>query len=241
MIRVDLNVKFLALIRYTLSMFIFLNSSSIILFWVIMEVNIISLIFMIFSYSEEPHREKSLNAFSYLIVQTIGRVIFFIRMLSENRTPHYLRRILLSLSLITKIGIFPIQIWVFKIAPLLTPFILSILLSFQKIPLIILIVATNMETSLIIMISRVIIGRLMLIFRKSLIELSISSSIYFTFWAWMIAQYRILRFFLRYCIYFIVTIVLLKTQKSLTREGRNKSLRIRIVILRFFFNWVTTC
>lgn len=86
------------------------------------------------------------------------------------------------LSVFLKLGLFPFHAWFFNLINYLSFLPFFLLLTFQKLPLLLFLFNNFRDFTIFLLFSNLIMGALFLFFRKSFIIVLGSSSIYSTFW-----------------------------------------------------------
>lgn len=204
-IKDDATIIFVYLAR----LIIFLNCSSMLIFWVLIEVNMVLFTSMLFSAREKAQVRRTSGGFKYLVVQTVGRLIIFVRFITSSSYNRVVLETIIMLSLIVKMGVSPFHGWVYNLSKLISPLMLSLLLTFQKIPPLIAMNSLILRRATTVIVIAAIFGSLIIINRVSMKGILVASSIYFTFWVWTILQCRMHYFILTYLIYFSFNLAIL--------------------------------
>lgn len=183
---------------YLTVLLLFFNARSIIMFWIILELNIIT-ICLIFARKEKfLRRGETINqCLFYFIIQATGSILFLISIRIETR-------VIMIISIIIKLGIWPFHNWFIKLlnfTPLLS---IIAIITIQKIPLTMLIIEIERKTLLLILYLNIIIGLKIINERKrNLANLLGGSSIYITLWIFIIFLSRTIIFLIMFLIYTI--------------------------------------
>lgn len=214
MIRYNIQYITATTMVYLLRIALFMNFSSSLIFWMAMEVNMVCLIFTFFMLESKEHRLASIPAFRYLVVQTLGSVLFFSRALLESGETRVFSSYLMIFCLVGKMGVFPFHRWVSSLNPQINVVRITLILTIQKIPILMLMTRVHLEMCLQVIIIVALGGSIMLVNRMNMREIVISSSIYFTIWAWFLVQISRLQFILSYRVYTLLTYMLLKATEE---------------------------
>lgn len=221
-------------ILYGSRILIFINCSSLLVFWVAMEINIILLVTRIYTFLDDQKKSVSSGAFRYLIVQTLGRLVFFARVCLEFSSNSEFAELILIASLSAKMGIFPFHSWIFQIESFINKISMTLILSTQKIPIIIILGRTSSRGGTIIITLTALAGSFILIRSKNLTDLVVSSSIYFTFWSWNLWIVGMKVFLTRYIIYTVFTLILMKMGEYAEKGFRDINLKRAVVLSSLF-------
>lgn len=130
----------------------------------------------------------------YFIIQTLGSIILLISGLRWMSV-----REIIILSIFFKLGLFPFQIWFFRLIPYLPFLPLFLILTFQKLPLFLFLCNNAGFLTRLLFFLNLIIGSIFLFFRKDFVIILGRSSIYATFWM----------FSLYFCSFFIFLVFLI--------------------------------
>lgn len=159
----------------------FLNMSSMVSFWITLEINILVFIYMIRRIFPDQESEGSMMCFRYLVSQSIGSLMFITGSILVRGQESFIFQIYMIIGLLIKIGIFPFHRWVYNLCASIPITLVALLLTIQKIPVLLLLTYIKLEASYSIITLRSIFGSLFLIYRENIRELIVSSSLYFTF------------------------------------------------------------
>lgn len=165
-----------------------------------MEVNMVLFTAIIFiTRYKDLNQEIFRNCLFYFFVQSLGSFLFVIRFLLSQYS--FISRRLFGLSLILKIGLFPMHFWVFKFSLLLelVPFILFI--TWQKVPFFFIIFNFFSDFIFILLIINTFIGSIIIWISKSFKSLLVSSSIYSSFWIFILFFYSVNSIFFFFSVY----------------------------------------
>lgn len=182
-------------------------------YWIILELNLLLFILLWTKFITNRNNYSnwiSDQLFYYFSIQSMGSFIF---LLSINFNQYFYSinfNILIIIAISLKVGLFPFHFWIFKLKNYLNFFILFILLTFQKLPLIILIFNLNFEFTIYILLINIIFGSILNFRRKNLFDLLISSSIYNIIWFFFLFLISPIIFFYFLLNYFIYTYNLLE-------------------------------
>lgn len=166
---------------YLMRVLVFLNMSSMVSFWITLEINILVFIYMIRRIFPDQESERSMMCFRYLVSQSIGSLVFITGSILVRGQESFIFQIYMIIGLLIKIGIFPFHRWVYNLCASIPIILVALLLTIQKIPVLLLLTYIKLEASYSIITLRSIFGSLFLIYRENIRELIVSSSLYFTF------------------------------------------------------------
>lgn len=179
---------------YIIRIFLFLNRMSLIVIWLIIELNIVIFIIIVFILSE--YKETSLDyCLFYFLIQRFCSLGFLYRSYFLGIGLELLGNILSCLFLIFKSSLFPFQFWMFKIRNYLRNLLYWALLSLQKIPVFIIIFFFNFPFLSEFFVICSIFGSTYIFICYNLREVLICSSIFSSFWFFFSSILRI-NFFL---------------------------------------------
>lgn len=183
-----------------LTIFIALSSNSWFIYWLIIEINIISFIPLINNY-----KLKNFNAIiSYFVVQSFSSSLFFISAFQFNLLQLDFFLYLINTSILIKLGIIPFHFWLISIRESLTFNTPLILLTIQKgIPL--LIIEKFINSSLIpLFVTSSLISSILAIKYKLLKKILIFSSISHQGWILCLIIKKLNFWFSYLLLYFII-------------------------------------
>lgn len=200
---------------YFFSILLLINISSLFVFWILIEINIIIFILIIEAGSEEI----TTQILFYFFVQTFGRVLFLLGLLSGESTNQLAGNTILSSAVGVKMGLIPFHQWIYKIYRQIGKFRFVLLITAQKLPLFFLITNCEIETSFAIVSLRTIGGSILVIKSSSIEEILLSSSIYITLWWWLRTKFSIRIFLCMYRAYLVTVIIILEILSKKNSEG----------------------
>lgn len=193
---------FYCLIFYFFRLNLFFNSSCPILFWVLIEINLISFSLIILIDKNVLTKVDSLNfILYYFIVQSRASILFLRNFSFSDWGGIFNNEHIFLISLILKVGLFPLFFWVFTMGFNLGLMRVFLLLSFQKIPLFSALYSFNSPILETLLFLSFFVGRLILLFRERFLVICISSSISYTlilYFFFFISYKLFLGFFLLY-------------------------------------------
>lgn len=230
----DIRLKTSVGAAYLMRVLMFLNMSSMVSFWITLEINILVFIYMIRRILPDQESERSMMCFRYLVSQSIGSIMFITGSILVRVQESFIFQIYMIIGLLIKIGIFPFHRWVYNLCASLPIILVALLLTIQKIPVLLLLTYIKLEASYSIITLRSIFGSLFLIYRENIRELIVSSSLYFTFWVWVIFQLRSIWFMVIYILYAISTIIVLGASENIDKGLIESSEKLNIVISIIF-------
>lgn len=230
----DIRLKTSVGAAYLMRVLMFLNMSSMVSFWITLEINILVFIYMIRRIFPDQERERSMMCFRYLVSQSIGSIMFITGSILVRGQESFIFQIYMIIGLLIKIGIFPFHRWVYNLCASIPIILVALLLTIQKIPVLLLLTYIKLEVSYSIITLRSIFGSLFLIYRENIRELIVSSSLYFTFWVWVIFQLRSIWFMVIYILYAIRTIIVLGASENINKGTIESSEKLNIVISIIF-------
>lgn len=214
-------INFLSLISYFFRVFFFFSINSILITWVLLELNMIFFIFYFFSYKGINLKEFTFNqCLFYFIIQSIGSFLFLIGYILQNSLIRYDLIFLLRISI--KLGIFPFHFWIFNMSLQIPIFCLFFLLTFQKIPLIVVSSSLYNEFLFLILLVNLIWGSWLIFRRKNIEWILVRSSIYSLIWIFIFYFTRIMLFF-SFCLFYFFSnlgLVLIKSNLILNKWSR---------------------
>lgn len=230
----DIRLKTSVGAAYLMRVLMFLNMSSMVSFWITLEINILVFIYMIRRIFPDQESERSMMCFRYLVSQSIGSLVFITGSILVRGQESFIFQIYMIIGLLIKIGIFPFHRWVYNLCASIPIILVALLLTIQKIPVLLLLTYIKLEASYSIITLRSIFGSLFLIYRENIREVIVSSSLYFTFWVWVIFQLRSIWFMVMYILYAIRTIIVLGASENINKGTIESSEKLNIVISIIF-------
>lgn len=163
---------------YLISVVLFFNSSSSLVFWIILEINVLCFSIMAIRWGE-----RISTLLYYILIQTSGSLIYLIHVFLDESWSSCL---ILTFALFIKMGAFPFQFWVLSMANSVEWKTFLVLLTLQKIPRVAILFTQESLLIFWVCLFNIFIGSFMLIFTRFLKELFVSSSIYINFWNYII-------------------------------------------------------
>lgn len=187
-------------ISYLFFLFMFFNSNSLLIFWLLTEVNLI--IFLLIMHKLEltiSFSKFSLILF-YFIVQSLGRMLLILRFcFSELEEVFYLT--VLVVRMVIKIGFWPLHTWLFIFVSNLSFVFFFLIIRFQKLPGILILFRTNFDIIVLILVANTIYGCILLFRTINLFQALICSSLYSSLWFYLFfisSFYNFITFFFIY-------------------------------------------
>lgn len=213
---------FYVFIFYFFRLNLFLNANCPILFWVMIEINLISFCLIILIEKSIYVKMDSTNyIIYYFIVQSRASILFLSNYSFLDWGSIFNREHIFLVSMILKIGLFPLFFWIFTLRRRLSFIRLLILLTFQKIPLFSIIYNLNSHRLELILFFSFIRGRLILLYRNNFLFICISSSISYSFILYFFFFFSFkffLGFFLLYRLFLGSMLMLLRLDSPLNRQ-----------------------
>lgn len=196
----------LSLFLYVLRILFLLNFLHPILFWLLIELNLLLFIFLCYGSLVIRFLLNSRLLF-YFLIQCSASFIFLLCSIIENYCSFssLVVSILLIASIFFKMGLWPLHFWVYKFVSSGSVVRTFLVLTIQKLPFLLLIFRGNWSVvTFLIVISR--IGSVFLIWnRVAFLSLLVSSSIYTTFWFFSMITHSLYFFFTFYLVYRLFT------------------------------------
>lgn len=204
---------------YFFGLNLFLNSRCPILFWVMIEINLISFCLIMLLEKGTLLKMGSSNFVLYYFVIQSSSSILFLRNFSflDWGSIFNIEHIFL-VSIILKIGLFPLFFWVFTLRGRMGLIRLFILLTFQKIPLFPALFILNSFRLELILFFSFLRGSILLLFRKNFLFICISSSITYRLilYFFFVFSFKLfLGFFFLYRLFLRILLRLLKNGEPL--------------------------
>lgn len=197
------SVKFLFMIVYFYRIFLFFNCQSIFIVWICMEINLLLMLILFYLDFLERNKFELINmCLFYLMIQGLGSFLYlFSCYFVRNLELETLNNIIVALALSLKIGLFPFHYWFFKLVKSTGSSGFFLLISMQKIPLLLLLFHLNEGCLFIFLFINILRGCIILFNSVRVEDMLISSSIYIV--VWIIFTYKLdlsvfLIFFLNY-------------------------------------------
>lgn len=231
MFKFDNYFTFIALLA---SYFILFSFNSFILTWLGIEINIIIFILIVI-FSSDTYRQgyKYNEGLYYLAVQSLGSMIFVMGSLISNILSDLVISFFLFFSLSIKIGLFPFHNWFFKICSSITNFSFCLLLRYQKFPFFFILSWLDESLLFILLFSNIVFGSIMLFFSQDIVNLLISSSIYFNFWGYFIVTSNFYLGRLYFFIYYLFLINLNLSFRYFNQDFNSYSSFIWFIFILF--------
>lgn len=188
-------------IFYALTLLNFLNSSSLLVSWILLELNILRFCVLLFFYLENFAR-----ILYYFLVQRLGSfIMLFYLIFRDQRSSSF--SIVFIVALALKLGFFPFQFWFYNVSSAFTIFSFFILLTWQKVPGMVVLFNSYREALLILFVINGVFGSAIVFFSSNLVSLLVSSSIYIGYWNMVIYCFYPSIFFYFY-VFYVATLAL---------------------------------
>lgn len=187
------------------SVLILLSRDCLYIYWLLMEVNLCCICFLIF---KKCYHEGTVNlnlGLYYFIIQRLARAVFLVRTSRQGYTAH----LFLAISIGIKLGIWPFYFWYFNFGIQVDSTTLFIALTYQKLPFLLLIFYIVHQAILILFfLVNMGIGVVSLLKSEGIVFALLSSSIYMVIWMFLFYcswDIFLLGFFLMYgvCVYLL--------------------------------------
>nr|YP_009500714.1 NADH dehydrogenase subunit 2 [Homotoma ficus]AWU48935.1 NADH dehydrogenase subunit 2 [Homotoma ficus] len=191
-----------------------ISSSSWMMMWMSMEINMMMFIFLILIKKNMFSTESSMK---YFLIQCSGSLIFLLS-LSSNLIYFYewplIQALVPPIALMLKSGIAPLHSWMPEIIKNINPFSFFLFLTLQKIPLLMILFSFWSKMTIWISVINIVIGSLTGIIQSSMIKMLISSSISNTGWMMLSLLKSNLLFLFQFFIYTILIFTLIKMMNT---------------------------
>lgn len=185
---------------YLLRILIFFASSQSFFFWMAMEFNLLSFLFLVYNTNYGNLKDMGNVYFYYFLMQSLGRVLFLCSLQCKHLFSLH-RDIIFFISLRLKLGIFPIFFWILYLGSSLGLFILFLIVTFQKIPILIILFLINYDILMRILLFSYLFGSFFIFFSSNLNLVLICSSISSTFWVYILFLNNLNIYFTFFCFY----------------------------------------
>lgn len=225
--------KFFLLFCYSFSIYLFINRERVFVVWMCLEINLLSYIILVVSYTHGKLSNVSRSqGIYYFCIQSLGSFLFLLSYLSMRFSEYTTFSVwVIILGCLIKLGLFPFHRWVFKLSTRMTGYPFIILITLQKIPLYFFIFKIISSPLLALLIFRALVGVLILFYSRRIEQVIVASSIYVAVWfifMFIISPKLTLTFYL---IYVIQNFNVLWT--NLTRSIKHDIYIARLSVIRF--------
>lgn len=179
---------------YLAVLFLFFNSNTMFINWILLELNVLLFVLLLFNWQENPSSQ-----FYYFLVQRFSSFIFL-----YYAVGNYLfwdRSSLFFLGLFIKCGFFPFHSWYYKFCIPLRWVSLATVLSIQKLPSLVILFRFYDNSFLQLFLLNGLFGSFMILSSNYLRALLVSSSIYVGYWMYLLFSFSNLGFLLFYVVY----------------------------------------
>lgn len=171
------------------------------LFWVIMELNLLSFSLVLLVDKTFSSKQDRLNYLVfYFLIQSRASILFLSNFCFRDWGSIFNVDNIFLLSLVLKIGLFPLFFWVFRIREALRFLGLFLLLTFQKVPLLIGLFCCDSPILFYVLLLSLISGSLILFFSPRFISIILRSSISYRFIIFLLFIYSF-----KFFIFFFLT------------------------------------
>lgn len=196
---------------YFVSLFLFFNYNNPLIFWVLMEINLLSFSLIFLLDKEFSSKQDRLNYLVfYFLIQSRASILFLSNFFFRDWGSIFNADHIFLFSIILKIGLFPLFFWVFNISFRLSFIRFFFLFTTQKVPLFLGLFCSGSSLLFLFLLISFFWGRITLLYRKNFIFLIISSSISYRFILFLFFRYSLslfLRFFLLYRFFLALAII----------------------------------
>lgn len=213
------------------SILIIIYRGSWLLFWFILELNMLLFIINTIVSNKLIDKLDSMRLFFYFVFQTLSSFMLLVRVRSSQYSSSFMRELLLVITFIFKIGLFPLHFWIFKLSILLSRLIFVLLMTVQKIPYILVLFSLERDIVYLFIIINIIGGLIYMYKRGGPKEITISSAIYGVIWVFFIFKYSI-TIFLLYISNYLLTLIFLADPTKRSILGKELS----TLIIFFIFS-----
>lgn len=194
---------------YFMTIVFFFNQRRIFLFWIFMELNLLTFILIIIRFKLKDAENREF--LYYFLIQSIGSIFFLYRILFQLDSTLNVNN-LLTLALVTKISIFPIHFWSLKIGCYLDKIPLIFFLTSQKIPMLYLIRLTQINNLFFFLLLNIIFMVILSWKFDNLKLFLISTSTRNNIWTYIIVLTGYNYVLVYYLVYTIFLILILNTK-----------------------------
>lgn len=186
---------------YTVSLLLFFNRSRFLIMWLNIEINLLSFIYIIRGLLDRIEKYNAI--FYYFLIQSLGRILFLFSSFFKFGS-YWFSDLFYTFSLTLKLGIFPLYFWIINLGGSLKPMVLFLILSFQKIVIIIFLFSSNSYLLELVLAFSFIYGSFNLFFCNNLNSLLIMSSISSCVWIYFFYLNNFSFYLCYYLFYFII-------------------------------------
>lgn len=169
---------------YIISILLFLNSNSLFLFWILLEINAIIFIGIIFldNFGSKDKLLVRRQSLYYFLIQSFRSLTIIVCCFFFRFNGSSIINYVVVLSLLAKSGLFPFHFWIYKIRAFIPSFSFIVLLIIQKLPFVMFFSNYFNIRVLLSILANLLLGSVIITFSKSFTSVMISSSIYRFFW-----------------------------------------------------------
>lgn len=182
-------------IFYALTLVNFLNSSSLLVSWISLELNILRFCVLLFFYSE-----NFVRILYYFLVQRLGSFTMLLYLIFRDQGSSTFS-IVFVVSLALKLGFFPFHFWFYNVSSAFSIFSFFLLITWQKVPGIVVLFNSYREPLFVLFVINGIFGSAIVFFSSNLVNLLVSSSIYIGYWNMVVYCFYPAIFFYFYTFY----------------------------------------
>nr|YP_009228532.1 NADH dehydrogenase subunit 2 [Epitrimerus sabinae]ALK03795.1 NADH dehydrogenase subunit 2 [Epitrimerus sabinae] len=202
---------------YLINILGFINCNSMFLFWIMLELNLLLFVLILTCAENEGLDKFKMESLNYFIIQSFGSILFLVSFSMGDSILFSINEGILVTSLLIKLALYPTSFWVYLMSNKLNYFCFWLLLSIQKLPLMIYLFSLDSNMVLFVLSLNVVMGCAYLIVSLDFRQVLISSSIYFTFWFFLSYGVSFSFYLLFYFIYTIMFSLFLFSYKDPNR------------------------
>lgn len=202
MVIVASSMSYFLGIVYAFFILIFLSSNSLVMYWLLTELNLILFIVMIHKFKPGLRFNKFSLLLFYFVVQSLGRIVLIIRFCFIESGESFYKWILIA-GVVLKIGLWPLHSWFFLFSLNLSSFFFFLIVRIQKFPGIILLFSLNFEILVLTLTLRIVFGCFFLFQSVDLFKALACSSLYSRFWFYLFFLHSLINFFMFFIVYVI--------------------------------------
>lgn len=193
---------FYVIVFYSIRILSFFNYNNPILFWILIELNLLSFSLILLLDKRFSLKKDRLNYLVfYFLIQSRASILFLSNFCFGEWGSIFNVDMIFLISMILKIGLFPLFFWVYRIRGSLRFTGLFLLLTSQKIPLLLGLFSCRSTITFYILSFSLFSGSLILFFRVDFVSMLISSSISYRFIMYLLFCYSPLLFITFFFIY----------------------------------------
>lgn len=202
---------------YILFIFIFISCNSLLIFWIMIEINLCFILVLSCLTRDDFNVSKLDHCLYYLLFQNIGRFIFLVSLILNESFTGF-SKVLFVISLLIKMGLWPFHSWFYTFTLNSCYYIFFVMLTVQKVPIFFIFTLRDREVLIVLTIINIIVGLIYLFSSRNLIFGLISSSIYSVFWIFLLLYNSQILYFYFFILYSVGLYFMLTNYKSWTNK-----------------------